>query len=395
MLSWNVFVVEVTSASISGFFTESNERGVSLRDIRYIDDLCVCVSVSGSDYSKLIELVKRRGDSIKIVGKQGIFYNGRKLWKRPVLLVGIIIWLFLVVYLPSRVLFVRIEGNNFVDTVTIMDAAEKCGIRFGATRRHVRSEYVKNTLLAEIDALQWAGVNTYGCVAVISVRERVIPKETSPDYAANSIVAARDGIVSAITVTKGSPLCKVGHAVRTGQILVSGYTDCGLSVRAERAEAEISALTNRDLAAVSLSSCVKRTALKEINVRYSIQIGKNIVKLYKDSGISDMSCVKIYTQKKLTLPGGFELPVSLIKETLHINKCEYDSSFDVNEFSWVKQSAESYLQNDMVAGRILHGSASGEIVDGTYRISGKYICEEMIGKVRIEEICKQDGEGNR
>ncbi len=395
MLSWSDYIVEVTSASVSAFLTEANNLEVRFRNIRYVDDLCVCVSVSAADYCKLQKLALKRGDSLKIVGRQGAYFLGMRILKRPVLLVGIVLWLFLVVFLPSRVLFVRIEGNHAVETVTVMEAAEKSGIRFGASRRYVRSEKVKNTLLSEINALQWAGVNTYGCVAVISVKEREIPAEILPDYAANSIVAARDGVISAITVTKGNSLCKAGQAVRSGQVLVSGYTDCGLSVRVERAEAEVTALTSRSLTALTLLSGVKRTSINEINVRYSIQIGKNVVKLYKDSGISDASCVKIYSQKYLTLPGGFELPVSVIKETLYSYDCQDDSLTNEGEFDWVRQSVESYLQNVMVAGRILRGSVNGEFTDGVYCLNGKYTCEEMIGQVRIEEIGGNNGERNR
>lgn len=35
---------------------------------------------------------------------------------------------------------------------------------------------MKNALLSAIPELQWAGVNTYGCRAVISVRERTLPE---------------------------------------------------------------------------------------------------------------------------------------------------------------------------------------------------------------------------
>ena len=42
----------------------------------------------------------------------------------------------------------------------------------------IRSEKVKNSLLQRIPQLQWAGINTDGCVAVISVREKTAIKNS-------------------------------------------------------------------------------------------------------------------------------------------------------------------------------------------------------------------------
>ena len=390
MSYWSVLTVEITCASVADFLTQASIAGIDLRDVQYLDDLRIRACVSGSDYLKLNKLATRRGGSLDTIEKKGIVYTVLNALNRPVLLAGVIIWLVLIIYLPTRVLFVRVEGNRSVDSNRIVEAAEKSGICFGASRRYVRSEKVKNLLLSEIDSLQWAGVNTYGCVAIISVKERVTPQEDTIHYRVNSIIAARDGVISELTVTKGNPVCKVGQAVREGQVLVSGFTDCGLSVKADTAEADIRALTNRMITAVALTTGKNRAELEKIDVRYSIQIGKNVVKLYKDSGISDSGCVKIYSQKYLTLPGGFQLPLSLIQESVCFYETEEFRLSDISELSWLSESTESYLQCNMVAGSILHGNTQGKFSDGTFLLNGTYICEEMIGKVRIEKIGEQD-----
>ena len=65
----------------------------------------------------------------------------------------------------------------------ILERAEYCGVHFGAKAGSVRSEQVKNRLLFEIPELRWAGVNTTGCTAVITVAERQsgeVPAEDLP-----------------------------------------------------------------------------------------------------------------------------------------------------------------------------------------------------------------------
>ena len=79
-------------------------------------------------------------------------------------------------------------------------------------------------------------MNTRGCVAVISVRER--PEEAQVDRpgTVSAVTAAQDGIIERVTVTNGTALCRPGQAVRAGETLISGYTDCGRTIRAGRAE---------------------------------------------------------------------------------------------------------------------------------------------------------------
>ena len=89
-----------------------------------------------------------------------------------VLIIGLMLLLFFSVWLPSRVLFIEIQGNDTLSAQSILEEAKDCGIIMGASRRFVRSQQVKNTLLDKLPQLQWAGVETIGCVAVITVRER-------------------------------------------------------------------------------------------------------------------------------------------------------------------------------------------------------------------------------
>ena len=390
MTDWKSCLVEVTGASIADLITHINSTSIKLKRIRYIDDLRISVCISSADYQKMKTIVEKRGGAVKLISKKGAYYAASHFLTRPILLVGIIIWTALIFCLPTRVIFVYVDGNHDVTTETIIDAATACGIHIGASRRYVRSEAVKNTLLSKIEGLQWVGVNTRGCVAIISVKERSIPSEESKKHKVNSIIASQDGVVSSITAVKGYQLCKIGQAVRKGQVLVSAFTDCGRTVKAENAAAEVYALTNRNLSAVMLAAGTERQSLKGTKVRYSIQLGKNIIKLYKDSRISDASCVKMYTERSLVLPGGFVLPIKLVKESLDMYYCE-EKILALDKHSNISQLAEEYLINNMVSGRILSTAVTGETVEDIYHFRGTYTCEEMIAQVRAETVGEYDG----
>lgn len=377
--------VEMTCAAPADILTTANELGIDLYDVTFVDELRACANVYRIDLVRLAALLERTGGKLKIIRKNGIYWTVITFLKRPVLAVGMILLAILALYLPTRVLFVRVEGNQNVPDKMIIENAQLCGISFGASRRDVRSERMKNALLAKIPELQWAGVNTVGCVAVITVQERSSVSEIARKDHVSSIVASRDGIIQEMTVIRGNAQCRVGQAVKAGQLLVSGYTDCGIVIRAEPSEAEITAQTLRTLESVSPAVCQKRGELLREETLYQLRVGKNIINFCKDSGISDTTCVKMYEQKAVTLPGGFDLPVSVIKiRLLYYDSQSYVS--DVEGFSWLSGCAGKYLQSQMLSGQILQSNEELEFSGNVCILTGKYTCLEMIGQVRDEEI---------
>ena len=389
-----ICIVEITSASIADTLTAVNHLGIQLRNISYCDELHVRAEIYGFEVSRLRSCLSQRGDDLIVIGKKGIFWTLKGLSRRPVLIAGILLFISLTFYLPSRIFFVLVEGNDKVSTQLIIDKAESCGIVFGASRREIRSEKMKNALLGNLPELQWAGINTAGCVAVISVKERTDDRVNRRPTQATSIIAARDGIIMDMVVLQGNPLSRVGQAVKEGQLLVSGYTDCGLIIKATSAEAEITALTHRNLSAVTpMEYTVRRAAISEKR-RYLIRIGKNIINFCKYSGISDTRCVKIYEEKIMTLPGGFQLPVSLITErTIYfdVDTVTVNNSDDLN---WMEISSDKYLQIQMQSGEILNSTKVSDISDGVYCLNSAYSCKEMIGKVREEGFVSYNGKAN-
>lgn len=384
--------VEITSASPADTLTALNGLGIMLYEVRHTGDLTVEVGLLRQDQEVLAKLLKRRGESWKVIQRHGLYWTFRQALHRWVLLSGAALLFFFVLFLPTRVFFIRVEGNLTVPTRLIIAKAEECGIGFGAARREVRSERVKNALLEAIPELQWAGVNTSGCVATISVKERSAAEQKADTHnSVGSIVAIRDGVVRQCTVLRGNALCSVGQAVKAGQVLVSGYTDLGLSIQATRAEGEIFAETLRDLRAVALSNPSQRGALIKNEKKFSLMIGKNIIKFFKDSGISDATCVKMYEKKYLTLPGGFQLPIALVCEQWSYYRAQTVQEADSDSFDWMRAFSADYLNSQMVAGQVLRSDVRVEMLDGFCRLTGEYACLEMIGRIQSEEIVGKDG----
>jgi hypothetical protein len=131
------------------------------------------------------------------------------------------------------------------------------------------------------------------------------------------------------------------------------------------------------------------------SVHYRLRMGKKEINLYNGSGISGTSCDKMYVEEYWSLPGGFQLPVSFIRET-----CVYYADSNVIEpngeqtQTWVAEFADKYLSGQMVAGSILSQQVTWQSQDTYSTLTGNYACLEMIGKVKIEETLRKNAEDN-
>ena len=386
----SVLTLQITSANCVAILNELNRQGITLNNVVQHDPLTTDFTIFRRDYMSVVALCNKKDAKLKIIKKTGLYWTGITLFNRPVLLGLLAVLLGLSIYLPGRVLFVSVEGNTTVPEKRIVEAAAKCGIRFGTVRRSVRSEVVKNALLQEIPQLQWAGINTFGCTAVISVRERTEAEVADANTGkVCSIIAMRDGIIQDCTVYRGNALCATGQAVKSGQVLVSGYMDYGIYTRATHASAEINALTHRQLEVISPKAVQHRGQKIRETTRVSLKLGKNIIKFYKDSGNSDPTCVKIYLEEYVHLPGGFRLPIAVIKERLLFYTNDTTCT-DTDNANWLCESAKSYLQTEMLAGQVLSENTQQEIGDDMYYFWGKYVCIEMIGQVKYEQTILKD-----
>ena len=379
-------ILELTSADLSRAFAEILQEGIVIADLREISALTVRFRVDRTQGIAVKQIAEKHGYSVRQIETTGYYWKLRQLTKHWILLLGILMMLFLTAWLPSRVLFLRVEGNLSLPQNLILEKASECGIVFGAERNKVRSEQAKNALLESIPQLQWAGINTYGCVAVITVEERQMPQNNVTG--AGSLIAERDAIVMEVTTNRGAAQVKLGQAVRSGELLISGYADCGQVLLFQGAEGEVYGQTLRQISAKTMDTCLLRNVKSEEIRNFSLVIGKKQINFCKDSGILDTGCVKMYQEYYMVLPGGLTLPIKLVVETLipcDLEETELDPQIALQLLS---DQTEKYLQTQMIAGSILSAKVRAE----GYNYTGEFICREMIGRMVYEEIVSDYGE---
>lgn len=347
-------------------------REIRLEHLVFHSDLEVEFEVLRSDVKRI---AVRDGETLAFVRAGGapVVLERLRRWRllaAVVLLLGV-----LTVFLPTRILFLRVEGNGDVPARLILERAEECGVYFGASIRELRSEQVKNHLLWAIPELRWAGVNTEGCVATITVAVRQAGEETTQELPGD-VVAVTDAVVTDIFPQRGTVQAALGQAVREGQILISGATDLGLCTRVDRAEGEVYGLTRRTVEAVLPGTTQVRQETGQVVRKYSLRIGKKYVNFSNDSGILYGTCVKMRTVDYLTLPGGFQLPVALVTDTYLMCETE-DVSREIEPEDLMDQ-ARRYVLEQMRSGTIEQEDA--RFTGGALTVV--FECREMIGAFR-------------
>ena len=387
--------VRILGAANSLLLARLNDAGITVEDLSVTDELTAEFLIPASSYRTVEKLALKSGTQLDVLRGQGIHAVMIRCRRRPILMFGILLLLILTIALPTRIFFFRVEGNLSVPTNLILEKAAACGIGFGAERREVRSERMKNALLEAMPQLQWAGINTKGCVAVISVRERDKEQTREERGIVTGIVSVCDALIESVTVTAGNAACQPGSTVQAGQLLISGYTDTGLMIRGDRAQGEVIGRTQRKLTVVSpFNFMEKRDAVRRERY-YSLIIGKKQINFSKDSGISDTSCDRMYVENYVMLPGGFQLPLGVAVETRVFFDCNDASLAEADLAPLLSQFAAGYVTEQMLAGQILSYKEALSRQDGALCLSGEYSCREMIGRERKEEIItpygKHDG----
>ena len=390
----SLITVEISGADIPQTLCALNRSEIILLRTHMKDELTVEVTMLRQDIGKAQEICRKRGDSLRILEREGWYWPFKSLLSRPVLMFGLALLLFCALWLPSRVLFVQVEGNALVPARKILEMADQCGIGFGARRRGVRSEKMKNALLEKMPELQWAGVNTRGCVAVISVRERPVRQATVESPSLCHIVAVADGVISQCTATRGTLLCIPGQAVEAGEILISGYTDSGLTIRAEAAQGEIYGHTLRTIESVTPTFRGTVSEYGPEMKKISLLIGKKRINLWKDSGIWEGTCDRMYEEYYITLPGGFQLPLGLTVERYHQRQVSQQEIPQTHCRRLLETAAQAHLCDAMIAGTIVRTDLSYTQEPGVLRMAGEYRCTELIGVPQRFQIGEQNGKND-
>ena len=93
-------VMELTSADPERAVSALSQAGIELLRVRPAGDLCLHLTMSRSQAAQALRLCEKRGDQLKPLAGKGLYWTGKGLLKRPVLLLSLVVLLLATVMLP-------------------------------------------------------------------------------------------------------------------------------------------------------------------------------------------------------------------------------------------------------------------------------------------------------
>ena len=122
---WGTVTVEFTSAEPEKTLEEIMVSGITISRITKQSDLVFLFRIKQKDFHSVSDILKKRGDKLHILNRQGVFWHLKSIFRRPILVWIALMLLALTSYLPTRVLFIETEGNQTLSSEEILAAAEQ------------------------------------------------------------------------------------------------------------------------------------------------------------------------------------------------------------------------------------------------------------------------------
>lgn len=386
------WIVELTGASPDWALNRLTQLRIPFWSVRWLDDFTVRLHLFPRDLHAAETAAEKAMCRLNTVEETGLRELLRGVWKRPCLWISLLAGLIMVLTVPKFVLFYEIEGNQSIPDSVIARGLDELGIRFGEYGPSIKSQWVEDHMLNLVEGLEWVTVNQSGCKAIVEVRERPSTPVVTDRRGFSNIVAARDGIIERQSVWTGQKLKEVGDVVVQGELLVSGVVDLERTFLLTRAQAEIYARTWRDYRAVTPVACLRKGGTKGSQTSLWLEIGKRRIKIFGNSGISTVACDKMINRKILSLPGGNELPVSVLVETYVAPELETGQLDAEQAQAILADTVRSTAMRDMLAGEILRLDMNALTDSGGHWLNAALECREMIAETVEVNWVKEDFE---
>ena len=353
-------------------------RQIAFWDLEWESPLSFFFTMTRADLRRLRRAAERLGCDVRVVEQAGMPFLLRRFRRRYVLVAGLALCA-LTLFVGSFFIWdFQVEGNQRVREEAILRALERQGVGLGTFGFSIDSEQLRNDILLDLPELSYIAVNVRGCRAQVQVRERIPAPEIVDKRRSGNTVARRDGLITDIRPLDGEKLVLPGATVQEGQLLISGVTDdVQAGTRFLRGMGEVTARTWYDLRCRVPQTVRRKEYTGEARSRFALCWGGRRWNLYWGAPLPE-GCDKAVERRRLTLPGGYVLPLTLVTETLRFyEETEIPRSQEQAE-ALASAALEGYLAS-LVEGEVESRRLATVPLDGGYLTALQAECREQIG----------------
>lgn len=213
--------VEISGLNLEKLLREAQYAGIRLTDVRRVGVRQVSVCIVPQERVRLTTLCDRFGWTMEETNDGFAVRAVRFIRARRMLMAGAVLCLAMIAFSEQMVLGVSIEGAQEY-RAQVSTYLARSGVRRGALKRRVSVDALREGLLLHLPGLSHVSLRFAGSMLEVEcqlVREGEVARKEGEG---GNLVAQRDGIVTKIVVSSGTPQVDVGDAVYAGQVLISG-----------------------------------------------------------------------------------------------------------------------------------------------------------------------------
>ncbi len=301
----------------------------------------------------------------------------------------ILLILALALYILSTdlVFDVRVSGNEIMSEQQVLDELSAVGFGVGSRWSKIDRNAIELSVLKRAEGIAWININREGRVAYVSVIElRDIPAPP-PTFTAANIVATEDCVIEEITVTRGTPVVKVGDTVRAGDLLISGIVEGDRGTEYVMAEGVV-----RGSSSLSIETKIDREYTESLPregalATLTLKIFDFDINILQSYGNLSEECVIIEEKRNIALFGR-RLPASIVRGKY----VEYESiTRRLSDSELVEMITQLHREdiNLALADRdLISIRTDGRFTDGGYVFESLLVYSAAVG--RVAEIKTED-----
>lgn len=385
----------VKAADVEGLFSLLQESQISpkvLKRVKKTGDIRFFLTRLAAH--KLLEAAQKSGLSVSVVHEGGAPFLCRRLLRRPGLVLGILLGLFLLIASNLVLWEVRVSGNAQIGEEELLRELAAVGLSRGRFLPGMEPEEMALSLREEDMRITYVGINLVGTVAYVQIREAEESEAPTEKLPAN-LVARCDGVITLPLVYEGECLVHEGDVVRAGDLLAGGLIDTqNHGYRVTRAAGQVFARTVRTFRVFVPFSYEEKRATGRVEREASLLFFNSSQKLFKSTGNSITKCDIIEEIKWPVLRDGKRLPIGLALTTA----AEYETVTLKRTAAEARALALSQLEQQLAA-----QSADCALLQTTTELSFDgdgltlvctVVCEEDIAAVSEFMLEELYGTGN-
>ncbi len=220
--AWKVRL-RIEGFELHKLMSELLKRNIKAKDIKYISETELQLSVGITDYYRIIKSAGRKY-RIELLNEKGYIPFVKKLKMKQATMVGLAFFFILLYYQSLFISEVRIYGYEHFTENEIRSILAEAGIYEGARKFTTKDEInkVKVHMFNNLDRLSWVGITYDGTLAEIVVVESDEEKKIEDTEIPCDIIADKSGYIASISVTQGIRMVDEGMFVSPGDVLISG-----------------------------------------------------------------------------------------------------------------------------------------------------------------------------